>query len=195
VPEASGNVVRLDAAQDALRHAFLAWQCRIRQIAVREHGGRPTAGMRPLLEVATRPVGPITVVLNKLDQGETTSQFRFMAKRTHDPADRYDAALRYMAAAYYQRPDSFSDRLTALFAPEAELPLRIAGRTDCVLTFAQFSQSWRLPCAAELLEPGAAEYQATYWHNALFNPRLPAGVRIVAFAPDWMRAEAARPPI
>jgi hypothetical protein len=195
VPEATGNFVRLDAAQDALRHAFLAWQCLIRQIAVREHGGRPTPGMRPLLEVAAERLGPITVVLNKLDQVETTSQFRFMVKRTHDPADRYDAALRYMAAAYYQRPDSFSDRLTALFSPEAELPLRIAGRTDCVLSFAQFSQSWRLPCAVRLLEPDAPEYQATYWHNALFNPRLPAGLRIVAFAPDWARAEAAPPPI
>jgi hypothetical protein len=195
VSETTGNVVRLDAAQDALRHAFLAWQCRIRQIAVREHGGRPTSGMRPVLEVAARRVGPITVVLNKRDGGETTTQFRFMVKKTHDPADRYDAALRHLAAAYYQHPDSFSDRLTAVFAPKAELPGQISGRTDCVLSFAQFSQRWRLPCAAQLLEPDAAEYQATYWHNALFNPRLPGIVRIVAFSPDWARAEADPPPI
>jgi hypothetical protein len=195
VSEPTGNVVRLDAAQDALRHAFLAWQCRIRQIAVREHGGRPISGMRPVLEVASRRVGPITVVLNKRDGGETTTQFRFMVKKTHDPADRYDAALRHLAAAYYQRPDSFSDRLTAVFSPEAELPVQISGRTDCVLLFAQFSQSWRLPCATQLLESDAAEYQATYWHNALFNPRLPGGVRIVAFSPDWGRAEADPPPV
>ena len=193
--ETTGNVVRLDAAQDALRHAFLAWQCRIRQIAVREHGGRPTSGMRPVLEVAARRVGPITVVLNKRDGGETTTQFRFMVKKTHDPADRYDAALRHLAAAYYQRPDSFSDRLTASFAPQSELAERISGRADCVLVFAQFSQRWWLPCAAQLLEPDAADYQATYWHNALFNPLLPGGVRIVAFAPDWARAEADPPPV
>jgi hypothetical protein len=195
VSETTGNVVRLDAAQDALRHAFLAWQCRIRQIAVREHGGRPTSGMRPVLEVAARRVGPITVVLNKRDGGETTTQFRFMVKKTNDPADRYDAALRHLAAAYYQHPDSFSDRLTAVFAPKAELPGQISGRTDCVLSFAQFSQSWRLPCAVQLLDSDAAEYQATYWHNALFNPLLPGGVRIVAFSPDWARAEADPPPI
>ena len=191
----TGNVVRLDAAQDALRHAFLAWQCRIRQIAVREHGGRPTPGMRPVLEVAAQRVGPITVVLNKRDGGESTTQFRFMVKRTHDPADRYDAALRHLAAGYYQRPDSFSDRLTAVFPPEAELPVQISGRADCALLFAQFSQRWRLPCAARLLDADAADYQATYWHNALFNPRLPGRVRIVAFAPDWARAEADPPPV
>ena len=193
--QASANVVRLDAARDALRRAFLAWQCRIRQIAVREHGGRPTPGMRPLLEVAARQVGPITVVLNKRDGGATAAQFRFLVKRTHDPADRYDAALRHLAAAYYQRPDSFSDRLTAVFAPQAELPGQISGRTDCVLTFAQFSQTWRLPCAAELLAPDAAEYQTTYWHNALFNPHLPGGVQIIAFAPEWARAEADPAPV
>jgi hypothetical protein len=195
VLQTPGNIVRLDAAQDALRHAFLAWQCRIRQIAVREHGGRPTPGMRPVLEVAAQRVGPITVVLNKRDSTEATTQFRFMVKKTHDPADRYDAALRHLAAAYYQRPDSFSDRLTAVFSPAAELPVQISGRTDCVLMFTQFSQTWRLLCAAQLLEPDAAEYQATYWHNALFNPRLPGGVRIVAFAPDWARAEADPPPL
>jgi hypothetical protein len=191
----TGDVIQLDATPDAWRRAFLAWQCRIRQIAVRDHGGRPTPGMRPLLEVAARQVGPITVVLNKRDGGETTAQFRFMVKKTHDPADRYDAALRYLAAAYYQHPDSFSDRLTALFAPEVELPAQISGRADCVLTFAQFNQRWRLPCAAQLLEPDAAEYQATYWHNALFNPRLPGNVRIVAFTPDWTHAEAGPPPV
>jgi len=195
VAEGQGSVVRLESVHDALRHAFLAWQCRIRQIAVRDHGGRPTPGMRPVLEVATQRVGPITVVLNKQDGGETTTQFRFLVKKTHDPSERYEAAMRHLAAAYYQRPDSFSDEMTALFAPEAGLPRQIAGRDDCRLLFAQFRQRWRLPCAAQLLEPDAAAYQATYWHNALFNPRLPAGVRIVAFAPDWARAEAEPPPI
>ena len=189
------NVVRLEVAQEALRGAFLGWQCRIRQIAVREHGGRPTPGMRPVLEVAARRVGPITVVLNKRDGDKTTSQFRFMVKRTHDPLERYEAAMRHLAAAYYQRPESFSDQMTALFAPDASLPGRIAGRTDCVLLFEQFRQRWRLPCAARLLDPSSPGWQATYWHNALFNEHLPGGAQIVAFAPDWTRAEADPPPV
>ena len=190
-----GNVVRLDAAQDALRVAFLGWQCRLRQIAVRDHGGRPSAGMRPVLEVAAQRVGPITVVLNKRDDGETTTQFRFLVKKTHDPLERYEAAMGHLAAAYYQRPESFSDQMTALFGPGASLPGRIDGRADCVLLFEQFRQRWRLPCAARLLDPEAALYQATWWHNALFNERLPSEVQIVAFAPDWARAEADPPPV
>ena len=52
-----------------------------------------------------------------------------------------------------------------------------------------------LPCAPRLLDPGDAGWQATYWHNALFNQHLPGGVQIVAFAPDWTRAEADPSPI
>jgi hypothetical protein len=195
VAPARDNVVRLEAAEDALRRAFLGWQCRIRQLAVRDHGGRPTPGMRPLLEVAGQRVGPITVVLNKEDGGATTAQFRFMVQRTHDPLERYEAAMRNLAAAYYQRPESFSDQVTALFAPDARLPGEIAGRADCVLLFEQFSQRWRMPCTASLLDPNSAAWQATWWHNALFNAHLPGSARIVAFTPDWARAEADPSPV
>jgi hypothetical protein len=31
-------------------------------------------------------------------------------------------------------------------------------------------------------------YQATFWHNKLFNPNLPGRVQVLSFAPDWMHA-------
>lgn len=191
--ESGGNVVRLEPAQAAMRQAFLGWQCRLRQIAIRQHDGRPTSGLCPELDVAGQPIGPITVVLNKADPEPSLAQFRFMAKRTHDPRERYKAAIDYLAATYFQTPSSFADDLTALFGPGAKLPRRLAGRDDCVLHFEQFSQRFRLPCAAHLLHADAPAYQATYWHNALFNPEIPSGVQIVAFAPDWAHAEADPP--
>lgn len=33
-------------AAKTLRDDFIAWQCRIRQIAMRQDGGRPSPGMR-----------------------------------------------------------------------------------------------------------------------------------------------------
>ena len=39
----------------ALRDHFLAWQCRIRQIAMRQDGGRPSPGMRPRVLDAIGP--------------------------------------------------------------------------------------------------------------------------------------------
>jgi hypothetical protein len=50
-----------------------------------------------------------------------------------------------------------------------------------------------LPCGVRSLTENDPAFQATFWHNAMFNPHLPAGVKILAFQPDWSRAEADPP--
>ena len=189
---AGGTVVRLEAAQAALRDRFLGWQCRLRQMAVRQAGGRPTSGMRPEVRLAEAdtPLGAITTLIVRREPREATAQFRHMVRKTQDPAERYDAALKTLAAAYYQRPREFSDELTALFGPAPGLADRLLAAGRCVLDFEQYSQRYRLPCAARNLGQDEPAFQATYWHNALFNPALPGGLRVLAFQPDWARAEA-----
>lgn len=189
------KIVRMTAANGRLCQAFLGWQCRLRQLAVREDEARPTAGMRPKLTVAGQDAGTIIVVLVLKDPEETTQEFRHIVKRTQDPRERYEAALRYLQSSYFQAPARFDDRLTAVFGIDAELPKRLSGRRDCVLAFEQFSQRFRLPCSAESLEPDDPAFQATYWHNALFNPSLPAHVQMLRFQPDWSRAEASPPAV
>lgn len=185
----------MQPAADRLRHAFLGWQCRLRQLAVREGDARPTSGMRPALTVAGQDAGAINVVIVLREPEDTTREFRHIVKRTHDPRERYEAALRLLQSAYYQDPAAFDDRPTALFGADAELPRQMAGREDGVLTFEQFSQRYRIPCAAELLDPDDPAFQATYWHNALFNPSLPARVQVLRFLPDWRQAEAVPSPV
>ncbi len=194
---ADGTVVRLEAAQAALRDHFLGWQCRLRQMAVRQAGGRPTSGMRPEVRLAAgaEPLGAITTLIVRREPRETTAQFRHMVRKTQDPAERYDAALETLAAAYYQRPQEFSDELTALFGPPPGvgppgLADRLLAAGHCVLDFEQYSQRYRLPCAARNLGQDEPAFQATYWHNALFNPALPGGLRVLGFQPDWARAVA-----
>ena len=180
----------------ALRDHFLGWQCRIRQHAVRQAGAEPRAGMRPLvgLEDGGTDPGQVTVLIVKRDPEEETDQFRHMMRRTKDPAERYSTALKFLAAAYYQRPTEFSDEMTALFAPDSQVAERLVAAGRCRLDFAQFSQSYALPCAARRLAEEEAAYQATYWHNSLFNPNIPGGVRVLAFRPDWA-AGRADPPV
>jgi len=170
--------------------AFLGWQCRLRQLSVRNDEGHPSPGMRPTLLVAGQDAGKITVVIVKRDSDRWTLEFQHIVKRTHDPKERFDAALRYFQSSYYQEPTSFDDRLTAVFGMAATIPKQIAGRTDCSLAFEQFRQTYRLPCKADLLDVNDPSFQATYWHNALFNPALPAGVQIIRFCPDWRDAHA-----
>ena len=190
-----GRVVRLEAAQAALRDHFLGWQCRLRQLAVREAGGRPSSGMRPKLRLgeAGPPLGAITTLILRRAPAEATAQFRHMVRKTQDPAERYAGALEMLAAAYYQRPREFSDQLTALFGPGSGIAERLLAAGRCRLAFEQYSQSYTLPCSVRALAEDDPAYQATYWHNALFNPALPGGVRVLGFQPDWALAEAEPP--
>ena len=189
------NLVILDEAAQAVRAHFLGWQCRIRQYAVRQGGGRPTSGMRPRI-LSAEPeadLGTVTVLINKFEPQSVTSQFRHLVRKTHDPVERYDSALKLLAAAYYQKPEEFSDELTALFGEVSEVADRLLGDGGCRLQFEQYSQSYDLPCALRRLPEEHPAFQATLWHNSLFNANIPGGVRILAFRPDWSRVLADPP--
>jgi hypothetical protein len=189
------HLVILGEAAQALRAHFLGWQCRVRQYAVRQGGGRPSGGMRPRVLVGPpeADLGAITVLINKSEPGQVTSQFRHLARKTHDPVERYNDALKLLAAAYYQRPEEFSDELTALFGEVSETADRLLAGGRCRLLFEQYNQSYDLPCTLRQLPTSHPAYQATFWHNSLFNPNLPGGVRVLAFRPDWSRASADPP--
>ena len=184
-----------DEAPRALRDHFLGWQCRVRQMAVRQDGGRPSPGMRPRLlapDGATISEG-VTIVLVEADPDDTTKQFRHMVKKTHDPLQRYEAAIRFLSAAYFQHPENFDDTLTALFQRGGALPRMLSGLGLAVMVFQQFGQSFRLPCTVAELGEDDPLWQATYWHNALFNPAIPPRPHVLAFTPDWPGATAFPP--
>lgn len=175
-----------------LRDRFLAWQCRIRQIAMRQDGGRPSPGMRPrLFDVSGQVLAPaLTVLLLPCDPAESTAFFRFQVLRSPDPRDLYERALAYLQADYFQRPETFSDRLIAVLPGGSAVAAALMAQGRCLLAFDQFSQTYRLPCAVAALKPGDAAREAAIWHNRLFNPALPETVHVVAFQPDWTSAEA-----
>jgi hypothetical protein len=191
----AGTVVRLEGAQAALRDHFLGWQCRLRQYAVRKAEGRPTSGMRPQVEIPGEAgaAGEIILLIVQSAPEEMTAQFRHLVRRTHDPAERYKNALKHLGATYYQHPQDFSDELTALFGPGAELAERLLAAGRCTLRFEQYSQRYVLPCRVRGLAESEPAFQATYWHNSLFNRNIPAGVRVLGFQPDWAEAEADPP--
>jgi len=192
----SATVVQLEAAQAQMREHFLGWQCRLRQYAVRQGDGRPTSGMRPDVTVGDdpKPLGQITVLITKQAPEESTAQFRHMVRKTHDPSQRLESALKTLQATYYQYPREFSDLITALFGPGSQAAERLVQIGRCRLDFEQYSQCYSIPCQVRRLAEAEPAYQATYWHNSLFNPNLPSGVSVLAFAPDWAHA-AAEPPV
>jgi hypothetical protein len=187
------NLSSLERAQDT-RDRFLGWQCRLRQFAVREDGGRPTSGMMPQVSVegTGEILGQVVVVMVPRQSEESTTQFRYIISKTQDPAERYDKGLKILQAEYYQRPREISDKLTALFGKHSETAARLLEAERCTLDFEQYSQKYLIPCRVKALLSNDSAYQATYWHNHLFNPRMPPDARVLAFVPDWPHATATK---
>ncbi|MDY0872875.1 hypothetical protein [Dongia rigui] len=187
----SDKVVLIGEAAAALREDFLHWQCRLRQMAMREGGGRPSAGMRPVIFARddSQLAGSTVVLLHKADTEDSTAFFRHQVLKTQDPVERWEKATEHMAAGYFQRFRDFDDTLTALFGPGTTLVDQLLGQGKVYLDFAELSQRFRLLVKVTELSEHDPLYQATYWHNRMFNPNIPAGVRIVSFSPDWGRSE------
>ena len=193
--QSDSNVLRLDSANEQLRDSFLRWQCRIRQIAMRSRDGRPSAGMTPLVSAADPSASGarIITVLCKRPEHSVTMEFRHMARRTHDPAERRDSALKFFAERYYQTAGEFSDIATASFAPDSGTAQALLSDRECRLAFEQFSQRFDLRCTVRRLSRNNPLREATFWHNLLFNPRLDADCIILGFEPDWAKSEADPP--
>ena len=171
-------------------HHFLTWQSRIRQIALREDGGRPSQGMRPAVydgEGKQLSAGVI-VLMVKENPEESTDFLKFQVQKHNDPQDVYKKALTYLQATHYQRAIEFSDELTALFAKDSALVEQLLVEGKCLLSFQQFTQSYKIPCHVRILKEEEAAHSATLWHNRVFNPNIGDDIVIVGFQPDWDEA-------
>ncbi|MHC8731974.1 hypothetical protein ACYVU7_02015 [Arenicellales bacterium IMCC56312] len=170
-----------------IRKKFLAWQCLVRQRAMRVGDGRPTEGMRPNVSLVDGQnfSEPVTLLLIHASPSEDIAQFRHMVRKTHDPADRYKAAIKFLSSTYYQRANEFSDQLTGSFSPNSLLARALRASGACRLDFTQFGSRFKMECRVELLKADSDSYQATYWHNALFNPRIPPDLTVLGFSPRW----------
>ncbi len=180
------------AAAEAARRAFLKWQCRARQMAIRERGGQPDESVSP--EVSFRDgfpaIGRIVTVLCRTGAHSATPELRHIAKSTHDPAARREAALRFLAGEHYQDARRFTDVLAATFAPGSAAARRLDSADGCMLEFRAYSQRFAFPCRPRLLAPGDSLREAAWWHNMLFNPSLPPDAAVFGFEPDWSRCIA-----
>ncbi|MGH6736918.1 MAG: hypothetical protein ACRECX_12715 [Methyloceanibacter sp.] len=180
------------AERKKLRDKFLLWQCRLRQIAMREDGGRPAPGMCPrVLDASGAELAPrIIVLILPKAPAESTAFFRFQLMKSPDPRERYEKALHYLQADYFQEPEGFSDVMVATLSHDAPLATQILTAKRCTLVFAQGRHGYRVPCKAKALKEDDAAREAAIWHNRVFNPALPDAVHVVAFEPDWASARA-----
>ena len=175
-----------------LRDAFLRWQCRVRQISMRENFGRPDGAIKPRLTLNTNsgPIGDIITVLSRTPSHSKTPEMRHMVQSIFDPSQRRDKAIQFFSEIYYQKFQQFSDTLTAAFSPDSPMAEVICAAKACSLTFDSYGQRFDLDCTVSTLTKNNPLFQATWWHNKLFNPHLLPDTVILSFKPDWSRSSA-----
>jgi len=170
---------------------FLYWQCRLRQQSVRQGDGRPTPGMCPTITInKDTKLGQIVTLITKQSPENITAQFQHMVHKTQDPIERWESAIHLLSSTYYQDPKGFSDKITALFGPDSAVYENLIETGKCILDFQQNKQKFRIPCSVVDLQSDDSLYQATFWHNSLFNPYMPGNVKVLAFVPEWSGSQA-----
>jgi len=181
----------LGTEQSVTSYDFLYWQCRIRQQSVRQGNGRPTQGMCPDIIIDNdEQLGQIILLISKASPKNITAQFRHMVKKTQDPTERWESAIRLFSEMYYQDPKDFSDEMTALFGSGSTTCAKLIASGKCILNFEQNKQRFRIPCKVIDLPSEHPRYQFTFWHNSLFNPSIPGDNNILLFIPDWSEAQS-----
>lgn len=174
-------------ANHPLRDRFLKWQCRVRQMAMRDNQGRPDDAIAPLVFLPDEdaPMGRIITVLNKNPAHSMTPEMLHMARQTNDPAQIRVQAIQFLSATYFQKHHSFSDVLTAVFSPDSPQAARLGAAQTCTLVFEAYAQGFSLPCQVWQLTPVNPLFAATMAHNRLFNPSLLPDSVVLGFQPDW----------
>ncbi len=174
------------------REEFLRWQCRIRQIAMRKDDGRPSRGMQASVWLGggIELIPAMNMLLVQGEPAESTAFFKFQVKKSHDPKQVLEKGLQFLQSTYYHHAPSFRDEMTALFPQRSNAADQLVEAGQCLLLFEQFNQVFKLVCTTRLLEQQEDSWQATYWHNNMFNATLPGDATILGFTPSWEKSAA-----
>lgn len=180
-----------NTSPELLREHFYAWQCRIRQIAMRDGEGRPSPGMCPRLSSNEGAVlmEHMTTLIHRGNPEESTEYLKFQVQKSNDPKEVRDKALRYLQSTHYQGSKNFADHIVATFKEGSEFAQNLAKIGSCVLEFSEFNQGFILSCAVEIMDRNDPFFAATLWHNRAFNPLTPDTMVVLNFKPDWLKSE------
>jgi len=170
---------------DDRRYGFIGWQCRLRQLAVRQREGRPSDGMVPTVMIDGRNLGRAVVLILKKPEFGVTEELRHMVQSTNDPRVSREKGLQFLASSYYQRTREFQDLMTGLFSAGSSIAEEVLQTGQCQLVFEQYEQQYSVTCDVQKLAADEYSYDATFWHNSLFNPSMPASPLIIGFTPIW----------
>lgn len=164
---------------------FISWQCRLRKMSMRELGGRPTPGMSAGVygNPAGDEKGRMNFLILKRETDILTADFRHIVRKSRDPMEWMKNGLQILSEWHYQHDQDFSSQLTALFSLDSALAEALLQAGQCHLVFIQDSIEHAFDFEVQALADEDPAFQATYWHNHLFNASIPGKVQVLGFNP------------
>ena len=85
------------------------------------------------LDKQKEPICKIITLIHKLPEFSLLTELKHIAKKTNDPSQRREQAIRLLSSSYYQKNKEFSDILTATFTPESEIAKTLIEKGVCRL--------------------------------------------------------------
>lgn len=173
--------------QAELFERFMAWQCRLRKMSMREFGGQPSIGMSAGVYSVDKDrdeeKSRLNFLIVKQEPADLTAEFAHIIRKTLDSKDWLKNGLRILSERHYQDGTNFSNQLTALFSLDSTLADALLTAGQCHLKFKQDSINFAFDFDVAELSEQNETYQATYWHNHLFNASIPGQVRVLGLTP------------
>ena len=114
---------------------------------------------------------------------ERNDEFRHIVRKSPDSSQWVKGGLRILSELHYHEEKEFDNQLTALFSLDSNLAYALIKAGECHLKFSQDSVEHEFDFDVVSLNQDDDNFQATYWHNRLFNPTLPGKVRVLGFNP------------
>jgi hypothetical protein len=165
--------------------SFISWQCRLRKMSMRELEGRPTLGMSAGVYSVNggEEQSRLNFLIVRKNSRERIDEFRHIVRKSPDSSQWVKNGLRILAELHYHEDREFDNRLTALFSLDSTLASALLEAGECHLKFTQDSIEHAFDFDVLSLNEDDELFQATYWHNRLFNQTLPGKVRVLGFKP------------
>ncbi|MCP4188752.1 MAG: hypothetical protein GY763_14205 [Gammaproteobacteria bacterium] len=154
-------------------------------MSMREMAGRPLPGMRAGLYSIKggKEQAQLQFLILKQQDASVTAELQHIVRKTPDPTEWAKNGLRILAERYYQDDFNFCNKITALFSVDSDVATALVTAGECHLKFKQDSVEHSFDFGVSMLDETNVDYQATWWHNRLFNPTLPGKVIVLEFVP------------
>ena len=164
---------------------FVIWQCSLRQRNFRMFNGKPSEGIIALIldNKSNKEIASLRSVLIEKNSLNTAKMFEFMIKKTNDPEERFDKAVKFFSSEYYNTPRNFDGSFTATFSYKSDLAKKILKKKKCNVQFFERDTGFNFNVSVSKLNKTNMKWMYTFWHNSFFNPVLNEDIDILYFNP------------